>query len=107
MNVTFTVEDLAAATDAAVPYAMDEDTRLCSKLWPIRVTTAGGINTSIASFANCFTFISTKVSSRDNGYYHQLQTPRVYVEAPEFAEYGEPWLSCIVLHAQRSQGWHK
>ena len=26
MNVTFTVEDLAAAADAAVPYAMDGDT---------------------------------------------------------------------------------
>jgi hypothetical protein len=52
MNVTFTVEDLAAAADAAVPYAMDGDTRLRAKLWPISVTAAGGINTSIASFAN-------------------------------------------------------
>jgi hypothetical protein len=30
---------------------MDGDTRLRSKLWPIRATAAGGINTSIASFA--------------------------------------------------------
>jgi CubicO group peptidase (beta-lactamase class C family) len=52
MNVTFTVEDLAAAADAAVPYTMDGDTRLRSKLWPIRVQAAGAINTSIASFAN-------------------------------------------------------
>jgi CubicO group peptidase (beta-lactamase class C family) len=52
MNVTFTVEDLAATTDAAVPYAMDGGTGLRSKLWPTRVTAAGGINTSIASFAN-------------------------------------------------------
>src|SRR6266545_17051 len=56
MNVTFTVEDLAAAADAAVPYAMDGDTRLRSKLWPIRATAAGGINTSIASFANWLRF---------------------------------------------------
>jgi CubicO group peptidase (beta-lactamase class C family) len=41
MNVTFTVEDLAAATDAAMPYAMDGDTRVRSKLWPIRATAAG------------------------------------------------------------------
>jgi CubicO group peptidase (beta-lactamase class C family) len=32
MNVTFAVEDLAAAADAAVPYAMDGDTRLRAKL---------------------------------------------------------------------------
>src|SRR5262249_47784484 len=47
MAVTFTVEDPAAAADAAVPYTMDGDTRLRTKLWPIRVTAAGGINTSI------------------------------------------------------------
>ena len=33
MDVTFTVEELAAAADAAVPYAMEGDTRLRSKLW--------------------------------------------------------------------------
>ena len=52
MNVTFTAEDLDAAADAAVPYSMDGDTRLRAKRWPIRVTAAGAINTSIASFAN-------------------------------------------------------
>jgi hypothetical protein len=31
MNVTFTVEDLAAAVDAAVSYVMDGDTRLHAK----------------------------------------------------------------------------
>jgi len=49
MEVTFTVEELAAA-DAAVPYAMEGDTRLRSKLWPVSVTAAGGTSTSIASF---------------------------------------------------------
>src|SRR5437879_1879070 len=52
MDVTFTVEDLAAAADAAVPYAMKGDTRLRTKLWPVSVTAAGGMSTSIASFAN-------------------------------------------------------
>ena len=52
MNVTFTAEDLATTADAAVPYAMDGDTRLRAKLWPIRATAAGSINTSIASFTN-------------------------------------------------------
>lgn len=31
---------------------VDGDTRLRAERWPIRVTAAGGINTSIASFAN-------------------------------------------------------
>jgi CubicO group peptidase (beta-lactamase class C family) len=52
MNVGFDVEDLAAAADAASPYWMDGDTRLRAERWPIRVTAAGGLNTSIASFAN-------------------------------------------------------
>ena len=37
MNVTFTVEELAAAADAAVLYAMEGNTRLRSKLWPVSV----------------------------------------------------------------------
>ncbi|MBV8494206.1 MAG: beta-lactamase family protein, partial [Alphaproteobacteria bacterium] len=52
MAVTFTVDDLAVAADAAMPYWMDGDTRLRGKLLPICVTAAGGLNTSIASFAN-------------------------------------------------------
>src|SRR5215813_3255898 len=94
MNVTFTVEDLAAAADAAVPYSMDGDTRLRAKRWPIRVTAAGAINTSIASFANWLRL------HLDNGEFEgqrllspalirQLQTPRVHTSAPEFAEYGD------------------
>jgi CubicO group peptidase (beta-lactamase class C family) len=53
MNVTFTVEDLAAAADAAVPYTMDGDTRLRSKLWPIRATAAGGISARTGTWMNC------------------------------------------------------
>ena len=92
MTVTFGVEDLAG--DAAMPYAMDGNTRLRSKLWPIRVTAAGGINTSIASFANWLRL------HLDQGEFEgqrllspmllrQLQTPRVHVSAPEFAEYSD------------------
>jgi CubicO group peptidase (beta-lactamase class C family) len=94
MNVTFTVEDLAAAADAAVPYAMDGDTRLRAKRWPIRATAAGGINTSIASF------VSWLRLHLDNGEFEgqrllspaliqQLQAPRVHVGGPEFAEFGD------------------
>ena len=94
MNVTFTVEDLAAAADAAVPYAMDGDTRLRAERWPIRATAAGGINTSIASFANWLRFHLDKGEFEGQRLLsptliQQLQTPRVHVAASEFAEYGD------------------
>jgi CubicO group peptidase (beta-lactamase class C family) len=94
MNVTFTAEDLAATADAAVPYAMDGDTRLRAKLWPIRVTAAGGINTSIASFANWLRLHLDKGEFEGHrllspALIQQLQTARVHVSAPEFAEYGD------------------
>jgi hypothetical protein len=94
MNVTFTVEDLAAATDAAMPYTMDGDTRQRSKLWPIRATAAGGISTSIASFANWLRLHLDKGEFEGQRllsptFIQELQTPRVYVEGSEFAEYGD------------------
>jgi CubicO group peptidase (beta-lactamase class C family) len=94
MKVTFTVEDLAAADDAAVPYAMDGDTRLRAKFWPIRATAAGGINTSIASFANWLRLHLDRGEFAGQRFLsptliQELQTPRVHVAASEFAEYGE------------------
>ena len=121
MNVTFTVEDVAAAADAAVPYAMDADTRLRAKRWPIRVQAAGGINTSITSFANWLRlhldkgeFEGQRLLSPD--LMQQLQTPRVHEAAPAFAEYGD--MHCglgfrllgyrgerVVLHGGGWIGW--
>ena len=94
MNVTFGVEDLAAAADAATPYMVDGDTRLRAERWPIRVTAAGGINTSIASFANWLRLHLDKGEFEGQRLLsptliQQLQTPRVHVAAPEFAEYGD------------------
>jgi len=94
MNVTFTVEDLAAAADASVPYWMDGDTRLRVKPWPIRATAAGGINTSIASFANWLRLHLDKGEFEGQRLLsptliQELQTPRVHVAAPDFAEYGD------------------
>ena len=94
MDVTFTVEALGAAADAAVPYSMDGDTRLRAIRCPIRVTAAGGISTSIASF------VSWLRLHLDRGEFdgqrllspaliQQLQAPRVHVGAPEFAEFGD------------------
>jgi CubicO group peptidase (beta-lactamase class C family) len=94
MNVTFTVEDLAATADAAMPYTMDGDTRLRAERWPIRVTAAGGIGTSIASFASWLRFHLDKGEFEGQRLLsptliRELQTPRVHVSAPEFAEYGD------------------
>jgi CubicO group peptidase (beta-lactamase class C family) len=71
MKVTFTVEELAAAAGAAEPYAMNGDTRLRSKLWPVSVTAAGGMSTSIASFANWLRFHLGKASLKGNGFCHR------------------------------------
>jgi len=94
MNATFTAEDLATTADAAVPYAMDGDTRLRAKRWPIRVTAAGGINTSIASIANWLRFHLDKGEFEGQrllspNLVQDLQTPRVHAWTPEFAEYGD------------------
>ena len=94
MEVTFTVDELAAAIDAAVPYTVDGDTRLRSKLWPVSVTAAGGMGTSIASFANWLRFHLGKGEFEGQrllspGLIQELQKPRVHVGAAEFAEYSD------------------
>jgi CubicO group peptidase (beta-lactamase class C family) len=94
MEVTFTVEELAVAADVAMPYAMEGDTRLRSKLWPVSVTAAGGMSTSIASFANWLRFHLGKGEFEGQrllspGLIQELQKPRVHVGGPEFAEYSD------------------
>jgi CubicO group peptidase (beta-lactamase class C family) len=73
---------------------MDGDTRLRAKLWPIRITAAGGINTSITSFANWLRLHLDKGELEGQrllspALIQGLQTPRVHVAAPDFAEYGD------------------
>ena len=114
MTVTFTVEDLAAATDAAVPHAMDGDTRRRAERWPIHVTAAGGIVTSIASFANWLRLHLDKGEfERERllspALIQQLQTPRVHVAVPEFAEYGDVHYGLgFRVHSYRGERvvWH-
>ncbi len=93
MSMTFTAEDLAAADDAAAPYAMHRDQRQRTRLWPIRATAAGAINTSITAIANWMTFLLGEGAF--NGaqllspvLVRELQTPRVHAGAPGFAEFG-------------------
>jgi CubicO group peptidase (beta-lactamase class C family) len=69
MTVSFTPEDLASAADAAVPYAIDGDTRLRTRLWPIRTTApAASIHRSVRSPIGC-AFFSITASSRARSCY--------------------------------------
>lgn len=94
MEVTFTMEELAATADAAVPYAMEAGTCRRSKLWPVSATAAGGMSTSIASFANWLRFHIGKGEFEGQrllaaSLIRELQKPRVHVGAYEFAEYSD------------------
>jgi CubicO group peptidase (beta-lactamase class C family) len=93
MSVTFAAEDLAAASDAAAPYAMHGDKRQRTRLWPIRATAAGAINTSIAAIANWMTFLLGEGSFNgarllSPALVREMQVPRVHAGAPGFAEFG-------------------
>jgi CubicO group peptidase (beta-lactamase class C family) len=94
LDMTFIVEDLATTADPAVPYAMDGDTRLRAKHWPIPATPAGGITASIANFVNWLrlhldkgVFDGQRLLSP--ALIQQLQTPRVHAWTSEFPEYGD------------------
>jgi CubicO group peptidase (beta-lactamase class C family) len=94
MAVSFTAEALAQASDAAVPYAMDGDTRLRTPLWPISTTPAGAINASIAGIAN---WMRLHLDRGEFGGQRllspaliaEIQKPRVHVATSEFAELGD------------------
>jgi CubicO group peptidase (beta-lactamase class C family) len=94
MEVTFDVEELAAAADAAVPYGMIGDTCVRAKLWPVSVAAAGGMSTSIASFVNWLLFHLGQGEFEGQrllspGLIQELQKPRVHVGPTEFAEYSD------------------
>ena len=111
MSMTFTAEDLAAADDAAAPYAMHRDQRQRTRLWPIRATAAGAINTSITAIANWMTFLLGEGAFKgarllSPALVRELQVPRVHAGAPGFAEFGHSHygLGFGVLHLSRRAG---
>jgi CubicO group peptidase (beta-lactamase class C family) len=114
MTVSFTVEDLAVGPDAALPYEMDGDTRVRSKLWPVRATAVGGMNTSIAGLANWLRLHLGKGEFERQrllsaAVMQELQMPRVHVGPPEFAEYGDTYYG-LGLRSRNYRGervvWH-
>jgi CubicO group peptidase (beta-lactamase class C family) len=96
MTVSFTAEDIAAATDAAVPYIVNVETPVRAKYYPIRTIAAGAINTSIADFTNWLRLHLGNGKFEDQrlvteGRMRQLREPRAFVGPSQFPEYyGDP-----------------
>jgi CubicO group peptidase (beta-lactamase class C family) len=93
MQVSFTAEDLAAELGAAVPYAMDGNTRVRVPRWPLSVTPAGGINASISSVANWLRLLVDRGRFGDEellsvATLEEMQTPLVHMLCSEFSEIG-------------------
>jgi CubicO group peptidase (beta-lactamase class C family) len=88
---------------------MDGDIRLRGKPLPIHATAAGGIITSIASFANWLHLHLDKGEFEGQRLVsptliQELQTPRVHVAASEFAEYGDTHYGLgLRLHSYRGE----
>jgi hypothetical protein len=94
MPMTFTVEDLATADDAAIPYLIHRDERVRAKYFPLRATAAGGINTSVAALANWMKFLLAEgefegkrlLSAR---LVREMQAPRVHSAGSDFPEFSD------------------
>ena len=94
MTVSFTLEDLEAAADAARAYMMHEDTRLPAIRLPIRTLAGGAINTSVADLASWMRLHLGKGEFDGErllpaALIGELHAPRVYNTVPGFAEFGE------------------
>jgi CubicO group peptidase (beta-lactamase class C family) len=94
MPVSFSAEEYAAASEAAVPYLVERgDVRSRSKFFPITTTAAGAITTSIASIANWMKFLLAEGEFAGErllspSLIREMQTPRVHESTPEFEEFG-------------------
>jgi CubicO group peptidase (beta-lactamase class C family) len=94
MRVGFSAEEHAAAEDAAVPYLLErDDERRRAKFFPIATTAAGAIVTSVAALANWMKFLLAEGEFAGQRLLspqliREMQSPRVFGGAPEFAEFG-------------------
>ena len=94
MQLSFTLEDLEASSEAARAYMMHEDVRLPAIRLPIRTTAGGAINTSVADLANWMRLHLAKGEFEGErllpaALIGELHAPRVYNTVPGFAEFGE------------------
>src|SRR5689334_15239045 len=117
MPVTFSVDELANAEDAATPYVSHRDQRRPTKRWPIHATAAGGINTSAAAIVNWMKFLLADGEFENErllsaALVREMQAPRVYSSGPEFefghTHYGLGFVSTIYRGERvvgHSGGW--
>ncbi len=93
-NVSFTIEALAAADDAARPHAMVDNECTPSPLWPIRTTAGGGMNVSVTDIAKWARFLLDE--GKVNGQQllsvkslREMCTPHVHMARSEQPEIGD------------------
>ncbi|MBR1153655.1 serine hydrolase [Bradyrhizobium sp. JYMT SZCCT0428] len=94
MTVSFNLDDLEAAGEAARPYMMHEDTRLPAMRLPIRTIAAGAINTSVADLANWMRLHLGKGEFDGErllpeALINELHASRAFISAPNLAEFGQ------------------
>jgi hypothetical protein len=94
MTVSFTLEELEAAIDAARPYMMHEDERLPALRLPLRAIAAGAINTSVADLAQWMRLHLAKGEYDGQrllsaALINELHAPRIYYASPGDAEFVE------------------
>ncbi|MET3839653.1 serine hydrolase [Bradyrhizobium sp. OAE829] len=94
MTVSFNLDDLEAAGEAARPYMMHEDTRLPAMRLPIRTIAAGAINTSVTGLANWMRLHLDKGELDGErllpaALISELHASRAFISAPNLAEFGQ------------------
>ena len=94
MTVSFNLDDLEAAGEAARPYMMHEDTRLPAMRLPIRTIAAGAINTSVTGLANWMRLHLDKGEFDGErllpaALISELHASRAFISAPNLAEFGQ------------------
>ena len=94
MRVSFTLEELEAAPEAAKPYMMHEDERLPALRLPIQDIAAGALNTSVADFAHWMRLHLGKGEFEGKrllpaALIAELHAPRIYTGSSSEAEFGE------------------
>ena len=94
MTVSFNLDDLEAAGEAARPYMMHEDTRLPAMRLPIRTIAAGAINTSVTGLANWMRLHLDKGEFDGErllpaALINELHASRAFISAPNLAEFGQ------------------
>jgi CubicO group peptidase (beta-lactamase class C family) len=121
ITVSFTLEDLETAANAARPYMMHEDARLPALRLPIRTMSSGAINASVADLASWMRLHLGKgevdgARLLPAGLIAELHAPRVWNASPPFPEFGESHyglgFQCgsyrgdrLVLHTGSWIGW--